>query len=60
MIQCIALIAGVSLVLNHKLPRSIVKDLRAGPRDEIGLIMCGKGVIVHGNTLLTSRMAACR
>ena len=47
MIRCIALIVGVYLALNQKLPRSIAKDLHAGRRGGIRLVMSTKGVPVN-------------
>ena len=47
MIRCIALIVGVYLALNQKLPRSIAKDLHAGRRGGIRLVMRMKGVTLN-------------
>ena len=44
MIRCIALIVGLYLALNQKLPRSITKDLHAGRRGRIRLVMSTEGV----------------
>ena len=46
LIRCITLIVGVYLALNQKLPRSIAKDLHAGRRGGIRLVMSRKGVKV--------------